>query len=294
VSFLYMEESTTPMHVGGVAVFQPSDDGFDHARLVQLIKQRIAFVPRYRQRLRWVPGRLANPVWVDDESFDVTYHVRRSALPKPGSDDQLRELVGRLMSRRLDRAAAAWEVYLVEGPLGWSFAIVTKTHHAMVDGISAVGHRPGHPRRDPGAARDAGPTPGARPRAVVVRAARRRGRLTRAPARPRSVDTVRSGVTDLTVDGDPCASAPRAACSEWPARPRAAGAGHPAQPRRSASSALRHRPRPSSTTYKRIRKAHGGTVNDVVLAWLSGALRRWLQTRASRWRPARSCARWCR
>jgi hypothetical protein len=80
VSFLYMEESTTPMHVGGVAVFQPSDDGDSTTRgSVQLIKQRIAFVPRYRQRLRWVPGRLANPVWVDDESFDVTYP--RPAVP---------------------------------------------------------------------------------------------------------------------------------------------------------------------------------------------------------------------
>jgi len=102
VSFLYLEEPTTPMHVGSVAVFEAPEDGFDHDRLVQLIKTRIAFVPRYRQRIRWVPGRVANPVWVDDESFDVTYHVRRSALPRPGTDAQLRELVARIMSRPLD------------------------------------------------------------------------------------------------------------------------------------------------------------------------------------------------
>src|SRR6476620_9925860 len=71
------------MHVGSVMVFEPPDDGFDYDRLVQLISTRIAFVPRYRQRIRQIPGRLANPVWVDDENFDVTYHVRRSATPRP-------------------------------------------------------------------------------------------------------------------------------------------------------------------------------------------------------------------
>src|SRR5664280_3513112 len=87
-----MEGSTTPMHVGSVMVFQPRNGGFDYDRLVSLISNRISFVPRYRQYVREVPGRLANPVWVDDEDFDVTYHVRRSALPRPGSDDQLQEL----------------------------------------------------------------------------------------------------------------------------------------------------------------------------------------------------------
>jgi len=83
-SFLYLEESTTPMHVGSVMVFQPPDQGFDYDRLVSLITNRIAFVPRYRQRIREVPGRLANPVWVDDVDFDITYHVRRSACATSG------------------------------------------------------------------------------------------------------------------------------------------------------------------------------------------------------------------
>jgi diacylglycerol O-acyltransferase len=138
VSFLYMESPTTAMHVGGVAIFQPPEAGLDYDRLVELISQRIALVPRYRQKVRWVPARLANPVWVDDSEFDVTYHVRRSALPRPGSDAQLRELVGRLMSRQLDRNRPLWEIYLVEGLSGGRVAIVTKTHHAMVDGVSAV------------------------------------------------------------------------------------------------------------------------------------------------------------
>src|SRR3954469_25094875 len=138
VSFLYMEESTTPMHVGGVMIFKPPSEGFDYDRLVDLVTQRIALVPRYRQKIKWVPGHLANPVWVDDSDFDVTYHVRRSALPKPGTDAQLRELVGRLQSRRLDRNRPLWETYLVEGLENGRIAVVTKTHHAMVDGVAAV------------------------------------------------------------------------------------------------------------------------------------------------------------
>src|SRR3954466_13301102 len=138
VSFLYMETPTTAMHVGGVATFEPPEGGFDYDKLVELISQRITLVPRYRQKVRFIPGRLANPVWVDDEDFDVTYHVRRSALPKPGTYAQLRELVGRLQSRQLDRNRPLWEIYLVEGLEGGRIAIVTKTHHAMVDGVSAV------------------------------------------------------------------------------------------------------------------------------------------------------------
>src|SRR6478609_1295289 len=103
------------MHVGSVMVFQPPDEGFDYDRLVRLVSTRIAYVPRYRQRVREVPGHLANPVWVDDEDFDVTYHVRRSALPRPGSDEQLEEFVARIQPRPLDRNRPLWEVYLVEG-----------------------------------------------------------------------------------------------------------------------------------------------------------------------------------
>ena len=137
-SFLYLEEATTAMHVGSVMVFQPPDDGFDYDRLVRLISARIAFVPRYRQRVRDVPGHLANPVWVDDEDFDVTYHVRRSALPRPGSDEQLQEFVARIQPRPLDRTRPLWEVYLVEGLDKGRFALVTKSHQALVDGINAV------------------------------------------------------------------------------------------------------------------------------------------------------------
>ena len=132
-----------------------------------------------------MPGRIANPVWVDDEDFDVAYHVRRSALPRPGTDAQLRELVGRLMSRQLDRNRPLWEIYLVEGLEGGKVGVVTKTHHAMVDGVSAV---------DIGTViLDVTPTPREvpeddwRPHARARRAGpgRRRRRRPRGPARPR-------------------------------------------------------------------------------------------------------------
>ncbi len=137
-SFLYLEQPTTPMHVGGVLIFQRPRAGFAHDRLVELIEQRIALVPRYRQKVRHVPGNLARPVWVDDPEFDIAYHVRRSALPRPGTDAQLAELVARLMSRPLDHTRPLWEMYLVEGLERERTAVLTKTHQAMVDGVSAI------------------------------------------------------------------------------------------------------------------------------------------------------------
>ena len=129
------------MHVGGVVILKP--DGrtapeFQYSEIVDLIESRLVLVPRYRQKVRFVPGRLARPVWVDDEDFDLTYHVRRSALPKPGTDLELDELVGRLISRPLDRTRPLWEVYVIEGLTGGRIALVNKTHHAMVDRIGAV------------------------------------------------------------------------------------------------------------------------------------------------------------
>jgi hypothetical protein len=111
-SFLYAEDAGIPMHVGGVVILKPDEAGpeVQYSEIVNLIESRLDLVPRYRQKVRFVPGRLARPVWVDDEDFDITYHVRRSALPKPGTDVELDELVGRLISRPLDRTRPLWEV----------------------------------------------------------------------------------------------------------------------------------------------------------------------------------------
>lgn len=137
-SFLYLEEPTTAMHVGSVMIFDPPEGGFQYDDLLKLIGARISDAPRYRQKVRELPGRLAAPVWVDAANFDLTYHVRRSALPRPGSEEQLEEFVGRIQSRPLDREHPLWEVYLVEGLSEGRFALVTKTHQAMVDGVHAV------------------------------------------------------------------------------------------------------------------------------------------------------------
>ncbi|HEY6745360.1 MAG TPA: wax ester/triacylglycerol synthase family O-acyltransferase [Mycobacteriales bacterium] len=276
VSFLYMEEPTTPMHVGGLAVFQPPEEGFDYDRLVRLIEDRISLVPRYRQKIRWVPGHLANPVWVDDADFDVTFHVRRSALPRPGSDSQLRELVSRLMSRRLDRNRPLWEMYLVEGLEGGRIAVITKTHHAMVDGISAVDigqvilDVTPTPRDVPDDLWMPAPAP--HPIGLVADA------VTELVRRPTAVvDTVRMGVLDArstagkivgAVGG--LAAAARIAAKPAPSTPMNVTIG---EQRRFGVA------RTDLDDYKRVRKAHGGTVNDVVLATVAGALRSWLLSR---------------
>ena len=140
-SFLYAEDAGTPMHVGGVVdppprCRRPGVPVLRHHHAHRVPAGPGAPVPA--EGAVTCPGRLARPVWVDDEDFDITYHVRRSALPKPGTDVELDELVGRLISRPLDRTRPLWEVYVIEGLTGGRIALVNKTHHAMVDRIGAV------------------------------------------------------------------------------------------------------------------------------------------------------------
>lgn len=136
---LALDTAHHPGQVGTVEIFDPPASGeFDYERLISLIRQRISFVPRYRMRVRLVPGGLAAPLWVEDEGFDLTFHVRQSTLPRPGTMQQLREFVGRVTARRLDRTRPLWETYLVEGLEGGRFALVTKSHQSLVDGIDTV------------------------------------------------------------------------------------------------------------------------------------------------------------
>jgi diacylglycerol O-acyltransferase len=276
VSFLYLEEPTTPMHVGGLATFQPPDDGLDYDGLVSLIEQRIGQVPRYRQKVKWVPGHLANPVWVDDPDFDVTFHVRRSALPRPGSDAQLRELLGRLMSRRLDRSRPLWEMYLVEGLEGGRIAIITKTHHAMVDGVSAV---------DIGQViLDVTPVPRELPDDLWMPQSAPGGvglllaAVTEVVRRPTAaLDTARIGLLDLRAT----ATKLLGTMGGLVAMARTAARPAPGSPLNVTIGEQRRigLARTELDDYKRVRKAHGGTVNDVVLATVAGALRGWLLSR---------------
>jgi diacylglycerol O-acyltransferase / wax synthase len=135
-SFLHLERDSAHMHVAGCSVFTGSAPAYDE--LVGAIESRLHLVPRYRQRLAFVPLNQGRPVWVDDPHFKVHYHVRHTALPKPGGEAELKRLAGRVFSQALDRSRPLWELWLVEGLAGGRFAVLSKTHHSLVDGISGV------------------------------------------------------------------------------------------------------------------------------------------------------------
>ena len=276
-SFLYMEEASTPMHVGAVSIFRRPKAGFDYDRLVELIEQRIALVPRYRQKVRHVPGNLARPVWVDDPDFDVAYHVRRSALPKPGSDEQLTELVARLMSRPLDHARPLWEMYLVEGLARGRTAVLTKTHQAMVDGISAIdiGQVILDVSPEPRVAVEELWMPRNEPTDIELIC----GAVAEAIAQPGVVvDNVRAAARDAVATVGKIAGAAAQVLSMARAASRGTAPDTPlnvpiSTQRRFAIA------RTQLEHYRKIRSAHGCAVNDVVLSVVTGALRSWLLSR---------------
>ena len=276
VSFFYLERRTTPQHVGGLAVFTAPADGFDYDRLVRLLEERISLVPRYRQKMRTVPGNLANPIWVDDPSFDITYHVRRSALPRPGTDVSLLEFTARIQSRLLDRHRPLWEMYLVEGLSGGRIAVVTKTHHSMVDGMGAIDiaqvllDAAPEPRRTVEGLWMPQPEPTA-PRLVAEA-------LAGTVRRPATVlDMARLSISEAR------------SASLWltgaltAAGRTAAGVVRPPRPTPLRAELSEHRrigiARAELDEFRAVRAAHGGTVNDVILATVTGGLRRWLMSR---------------
>src|SRR3954468_15463578 len=134
--FFFAESENTPMHVGSVAVFEGPAPTYGD--VVRLLLSKLPSVPRYRQRVREVPMQLGRPVWVDDPHFQILYHVRHTAVPGPGSDEQLRNLAGRVLGQRLDMAKPLWELWLVEGLAEGRWALISKVHHCMVDGIAGT------------------------------------------------------------------------------------------------------------------------------------------------------------
>jgi WS/DGAT/MGAT family acyltransferase len=135
-SFLHLEGDATHMHVAACAIFEGPPPTYEE--LLEEIGSRLHLVPRYRQRLAAVPLGQGRPVWVDDPHFNVAFHVRHTALPHPGGEDELKRLAGRVFSQSLDRSKPLWELWLVEGLAEQRFALLTKTHHALVDGVSGV------------------------------------------------------------------------------------------------------------------------------------------------------------
>ncbi len=276
LALLSDETPQTPMHNATLEIFDPGSSGFDYEALLAHIDDRIAFVPRYRQRVRRVPGRLANPVWVDDGSFDLAYHVRRSALPRPGTMDQLRELAARIMSRRLDPDRPLWEVYFVEGLEGGKVAVLSKSHQILVDGISTVDLGQVLLDVDPGPRQlvQEGWVPGSEPTptSLALKA------LVESARDPMvAMGTLRSNADALGRAVSGAAGKVGSVAGELSRR-------RPAQesPFNVEPSAQRRLVcvRTSLKDYRKVRRVHGGTVNDVILATLSGAVRAWLMTRA--------------
>jgi diacylglycerol O-acyltransferase / wax synthase len=273
-SFLYLEEPDTPMHVGGVLILEAPPGGVD--ALADLVEARLPLVPRYRQRVAEVPGHLANPVWVDDPDFDIAYHLRRNGLPRPGTEAQLLDLVSRLASRPLHRRRPLWEMYLVDGLSHGRVAVITKTHPALVDGLSAIDIgqvlldvEPDAPAPEPAEWRPERPPTGAQ---LVWDA------LDEYARRPSAiVDTALAAVTDVRsttarvtgVAGGLLRTA-RTTLLPAPHTPLNATVG---RQRRVAVA------RAELDDIKKGHKVHGGTVNDVLLTVVAGALREWLLSR---------------
>ena len=283
VALLAEESAATPMHNATVEIFDPAQSGFDYAELVRMVQERISFVPRYRQRVQSVPGRMANPIWVDDEHFDIGYHVRRSALPRPGSLDQLRELVSRIVSRPLDRSRPLWEIYVVEGLADGQVALLSKSHQVLVDGMHTV---------------DLGQ--------VLLDTAPEPKELGVDEWRPRSgpspfslmAGALRDSVTERGTVAATARSTTGAVLRGVGGAARSAGRVADALTNRSASSdspiigplSQQRRVvavRTDLADYRKVREAHGGTVNDVILATVTGALRSWLMTRGESMRGIR-------
>ncbi len=263
----------TSMAIASIAVFEGPAPS--HEEFLAHMAGRLARVPRYRQKLRTVPFRLGRPVWVDDPDFDLRYHVRRTALPAPGGDQQLADLMARVMSQRLDRDHPLWEYWVAEGLADGHWALISKVHHCFVDGVSGTDlYRvifDLSPEGSPAAVDER--VAGAEPSAVelAVQAARDAVVL---PVR--EALALRGAVADPHGAIRQAADMTRALAKLTPALWPATGSslsGHIGRQRRYTWA------RASLDEVKAIKRALGGTVNDVVLAAISGGYRALLLAR---------------
>lgn len=275
-SFLYAENATTPMHVGEVLIMSAPRGGLGYEQFLALVNDRLALVPRYRQRIMQVPGRIANPVWVDDTEFDISYHVRRSALPAPGSNEQLAELASRLMSRRLDRDRPLWEAYFVENLKGGRIGLIAKAHNTLVDGIAALGISDillDNAKISPiPSALQWRPRPTPSPVQLMVDAVKDYAQHPRT-----AVETIRTGAADARATMSQIAETVggAVAAARSVARPP-----EPSPLNVPIGSARRYAiVQTDLAPYRAIRERQGCSINDVALAVVAGALRTWLLAR---------------
>ncbi len=283
-AFLEMESPTRHMHVGGLFLFDPPAEGsnFSFSRFLELVASRLQHIPRYRQKVIEPGLALAGATWVDDEDFDISFHVRHAALPAPGTTAQLTEYATRILSRQLDRDKPLWELYVIEGLEHGRVALLGKTHHAMIDGLSGIdiatvmldltpdasdelpAPPPWRPRPAPSeltlaarAARDFAASP--------AQAAESFGRLLRTPrvAASKVLDVGR-GVSRVT-RANLLRPAPRSPLNEPPGRHR--------------RFAIQRVP---LEEVKAVKDAFHTTVNDVILALVADATGRYLRSRGHR------------
>lgn len=273
-SFLTLEGRHTPMHVGQVLIFE-RPAGLDPAAVVERISARLAANPRLRQRVRSVPGRVANPVWVDDAAFDLDYHVRRSALPAPGSPAQLGEFVARVNAKLLDREHPLWEAYVVEGVGDNHFAVVTKTHQAMIPELTSLDIAGLILDEESGAGNDESwePRPDPGSSGLLVEAI---ADAVRSPAGV--VDTVRGGLGELRANGRRALGVGATLARAVRSSSDSPLAAEPGTARRFAMVET------DLAVYREVRTRLARVnadvnVNDIALAAVAGALRGWLGSR---------------
>jgi WS/DGAT/MGAT family acyltransferase len=260
------EDKNTSMAIAAIAVFEGPAPS--HNEVLALLAGRLPLMPRYRQKLRPVPFRLGRPVWVDDPDFDLRYHVRRTALPEPGGDQQLAELMARVMSQRLDRDHPLWEYWVVEGLTRGRWALISKVHHCMVDGVGGADMYRVILELPPGAAAPAAATRTGQPPSAVSLVAQAAAEMMRLPARDARLLSRAAANPGRAIEQ--AAGAARAVArfspSLWPAV-RSSLSGNIGRQRRYAWA------RASLEDVKTIKREFGGTVNDVVLAAVSGGFR---------------------
>ena len=270
--FFFVEHENVPMHLGSLAVFEGPAPA--HEDLVQMFAAKLPLVPRYRQVVRTTPLQVFRPMWVDDEHFEIGYHVRHAAVPAPGGATELRNLAARIFAQRLDRARPLWEEWLLEGLEGDRWAIISKVHHCMVDGVGGTDLMTVVFDTDPDTERPAAvewePEPGQSVASLVADGVRDAvtwplRQLTAAPDLLRRLGTP----GELLGFGRGLTGSARRL-----AAPAASSLNGPIGPHRRWDWTTA-----SLSEVKQIRRTHGGTVNDVLLAAITRAFRDLLEDR---------------
>ncbi len=275
-AFLEQESETAHMHIGAVLIFEGPPP--DYTEFLEHVEARLHLVPRFRQKLAFPPLQAGRALWIDDPRLNLEYHIRHSSLPAPG-DDELQQLVGRIFSQRLDRAKPLWEMWLVQGLEDNRFAIISKTHHALVDGVSGVDlatvlfdANPVPPGLTPPAVRPWDPKPEPSDVQLVARAVEGIAKLPLRVGRRvlRVAQHPRESLTKATEAAEGIGEVAWELLNPAPKVPLNLPIG-PHRRYRWVHSNLRD--------FRLIKDAFGATVNDVVLAVTAGALRRWMESR---------------